>query len=53
MKMLYKYSQVEFPYQDLQTENRRRGFYDFEYELLDMVSARFPNITRTIPTPST
>ena len=35
MKMLYKYPQVEFPYQDLQTENRRRGFYDFEYELLD------------------
>ncbi|MEN8807948.1 MAG: hypothetical protein ABF291_10750 [Desulfobacterales bacterium] len=35
MKILYKYPQVEFPYQDLQTENRRRGFNDFEYELLD------------------
>jgi hypothetical protein len=35
MKMLYKYPQVEFPYADLVKENGRRGFYDFEYELLD------------------
>lgn len=35
MKMLYKYPQDEFPYQDLQIENGRRGFHDFEYELLD------------------
>ncbi len=35
MKMLYKYPQAEFPYTDLVTENRRRGFFDFEYELLD------------------
>jgi hypothetical protein len=34
MKMLYKYPQVAFPYADLVAENRRRGFYDFEYELL-------------------
>jgi hypothetical protein len=35
MKMLYKYPQAAFPYGDLVTENRRRGFNDFEYELLD------------------
>ena len=35
MKMLYKYPQAEFPYTDLLTENRKRGFFDFEYELLD------------------
>jgi hypothetical protein len=35
MKMLYKYPQAEFPYADLVTENRRRGFSDFEYELVD------------------
>jgi hypothetical protein len=35
MKMLYKYPQAEFPYGDLVAENRRRGFHDFEYELLD------------------
>ena len=35
MKMLYKYPQDKFPYQELQMENRRRGFHDFEYELLD------------------
>ncbi|MBI1879268.1 MAG: glucosidase [Chloroflexi bacterium] len=35
MKMLYKYPQTEFPYGDLAGENRRRGFYDFEYELFD------------------
>jgi hypothetical protein len=35
MKMLYKYPQAEFPYTDLVTENRKRGVFDFEYELLD------------------
>ncbi|MCB9109133.1 MAG: glucosidase [Anaerolineales bacterium] len=35
MKMLYKYPQAAFPYTDLAVENRRRGFFDFEYELLD------------------
>ena len=35
MKMLYKYPQAAYPYEDLVKENRRRGFKDFEYELLD------------------
>ncbi len=35
LKMLYKYPQAAFPYADLVAENRRRGFKDFEYELLD------------------
>jgi hypothetical protein len=35
MKMLYKYPQSAFPYADLVHENRRRGYHDFEYELLD------------------
>ena len=35
MKMLYKYPQAEYPYDDLVAENHRRGFADFEYELLD------------------
>jgi hypothetical protein len=35
MKMLYKYPQTDFPYTDLLTVNRKRGFFDFEYELLD------------------
>ncbi|MEP7292558.1 MAG: glucosidase [Chloroflexota bacterium] len=35
MKMLYKYPQTEFPYGDLIAENRRRGYDDFEYELVD------------------
>ncbi len=35
MKMLYKYPQAEFPYENLVAENSRRGFFDFEYELLD------------------
>ena len=34
-KMLYKYPQAEFPYQDLITANRERGRSDPEYELLD------------------
>jgi hypothetical protein len=35
MKMLYKYPQAAFPYGKLVEENRRRGFHDFEYELID------------------
>ncbi len=35
MKMLYKYPQAEFPYAELVEENGKRGFLDFEYELLD------------------
>jgi hypothetical protein len=35
LKMLYKYPQAAFPYGDLVAENERRGFHDFEYELLD------------------
>ena len=35
MKMLYKYPQAEFPYADLVNQNERRGYGDFEYELLD------------------
>ncbi len=35
MKMLYKYPQAEFPYEDLVKENGKRGFDELEYELLD------------------
>ncbi len=35
MKMLYKYPQARFPYENLLEVNRQRGFNDFEYELLD------------------
>jgi len=35
MKMLYKYPQAAYPYESLVEENARRGFFDFEYELLD------------------
>jgi hypothetical protein len=35
MKMLCKYPQAEYPYAALVSENRRHGFFDFEYELLD------------------
>jgi hypothetical protein len=35
MRMLYKYPQVAYPYQQLIDENRRRGRKDPEYELLD------------------
>ena len=34
-KMLYKYPQAAFPYEDLITVNRERGLSDPEYELLD------------------
>lgn len=35
MKMLYKYPQEPFPYQELREENARRGKLDPEYELAD------------------
>ena len=35
MKMLYKYPQNRFPYESLVEENHKRGFHDYEYELLD------------------
>jgi hypothetical protein len=35
MKMLYKYPQAAFPYADIVNENRRRGRFEPEYELLD------------------
>src|SRR5678815_2450 len=34
-RMLYKYPQAAFPYENLLEENRRRSREDFEYELLD------------------
>ena len=34
-KMLYKYPQAAYPYEQLVSENRRRTRNDFEYELLD------------------
>ncbi|MBX3013732.1 MAG: hypothetical protein KF832_19580 [Caldilineaceae bacterium] len=35
MKLLYKYPQAAFPYEELVQENGRRGHADREYELLD------------------
>ena len=35
MKMLYKYPQAAFPYQQLLDENRKRGKADPEFELMD------------------
>ena len=35
MKALYKYPQGEYPYSDLERENRIRGFMMPEYEILD------------------
>lgn len=35
MKMLYKYPQGEFPYAQIRSENKKRGYNDFEYELAD------------------
>src|SRR5262245_48831675 len=34
-RMLYKYPQAEYPYDNLVEENRRRTRRDFEYELMD------------------
>lgn len=35
MKYLYKYPQAAYPYEELLQENRRRGRFDPEYELVD------------------
>ena len=35
LRMLYKYPQAAFPYEELRRENARRGTGDLEYELLD------------------
>ncbi len=35
MKMLYKYPQNEFPYQQLREENKKRNYGNREFELLD------------------
>jgi hypothetical protein len=35
LRMLYKYPQRAFPYEDLLEENRRRGIGGLEYELID------------------
>ena len=35
MRLLYKYPQRAFPYEDLRATNAARGKQDFEYELLD------------------
>ena len=35
MKMLYKYPQSEYPYQQLIDENKRRGKNEPEFELMD------------------
>ena len=41
MKMLYKYPQVAFPYQDLVEQNRARGRDQAEYELIDALRTAF------------
>jgi hypothetical protein len=35
MKLLYKYPHFAYPYEKIVRENASRGYYDFEYELLD------------------
>jgi hypothetical protein len=35
MRFLYRYPQAPFPYERLEAENRRRGYHDPEYELID------------------
>ena len=35
LKMVYKYPHGEFPYKNLVEENKKRGFEDPEYEILD------------------
>ena len=35
LKMLYKYPQARFPYEQLSEENRRRGRHDPEFEIID------------------
>ncbi len=40
-KMLYKYPQVAYPYEQLLNENRRRGKNDAEFELIDALRETF------------
>ncbi len=40
-KMLYKYPQVEFPYEDLRRVNRARNRHEPEYELIDALHGAF------------
>ncbi len=40
-KMLYKYPQVAYPYQDLIDVNRNRGLSEPEYELMDALDQAF------------
>ena len=40
-KMLYKYPQVAYPYQQLVVENQQRGRQDPEYELIDALEDAF------------
>ncbi len=35
MRMLYKYPQTAYPYDNIVAENHRRGYFDPEYELID------------------
>ena len=41
MRMLYKYPQVEFPYEELVAGNRARGVQEPELELADVLAAEF------------
>ncbi len=43
MRMLYKYPQTAYPYEDLIRENERRGYHQPEYELHDALE----NVFRT------
>ena len=38
LKMLYKYPQVAYPYEDLVIQNRQRGYCDPEYELTEALN---------------
>ena len=40
-KMLYKYPQVAYPYEQLGAENQRRGLHDSEFELVDALGDAF------------
>jgi hypothetical protein len=40
-RMLYKYPQVAYPYDDLVAENGRRGSAEPEYELIDAIGDAF------------
>lgn len=40
-RLLYRYPQVEFPYERLVAENQRRGYRDREFELIDAIPEAF------------